>query len=199
MTFPKVKGPRSTRPTNERYFRGMELSRTTSSDSLQSTSSLDTDSDASCQSDAKPAPEESDFFCEWYVALSFRFETQIDHFISGNFCTLKRRAHIRRRHRGRKLRPLPSLPSLSSAELRPLPHPTVKPNRRKISNLPNIPQDIFKSDFPKVSPICTTQDVLGWHPPIRHSYLVNKQIDWDILMAEILTSDSCSIIMDDYD
>ncbi|KAK7470961.1 hypothetical protein VKT23_002376 [Stygiomarasmius scandens] len=182
MTFPKVKGPRNTRPTNEHYFRGMELSRTTSSDSLQSTSSLDTDSDASCQSDAKPAPEESDFFCE-----------------CGGFCTLKRRAHIRRRHRGRKLRPLPSLPSLPSAGLRPLPPPTVKPNRRKIRNLPNIPQDIFKSDFPKVSPICTTQDVLGWHPPIRHSYLVNKQIDWDILMAEILTNDSCSIIMDDYD
>ncbi|THV05436.1 hypothetical protein K435DRAFT_849993 [Dendrothele bispora CBS 962.96] len=183
MAFTKVKGPRSTRPsqstnaTSGHRFSGMELSRTVSSDSTQSTSSSSsTDSDASKMLYTSLV-DDSGFYCD-----------------CEGYCTLKRRAHIRRRRRDREMRPLPSLPP---SHLRPLPHPVVKADRRKMRNLPKPPQIVCELNFPPASPTTSCKSPIeGWHAPIRHSELINAQIDWDLLMAEILSNDSCSIIID---
>ncbi|KAF5370039.1 hypothetical protein D9758_001341 [Tetrapyrgos nigripes] len=187
MALARVKGPRSNRPVttsvcdSTEYHLGLPR---TSVDSIESTSSQSTRSDESCLSLAESyasSSEESDYRCDY-----------------DNCCSLKRRAHIRRQcRRVDELRPLPSLPP-SKSQIRPLPHPGLTQIWRKRRTLPKPPQlrVALDLDFPPVSPMTCTTPVYGWHAPIRYSHLIDAQINWDVLMDEILSNDSGSIMMD---
>ncbi|KAL0949852.1 hypothetical protein HGRIS_009886 [Hohenbuehelia grisea] len=104
-------------------------------------------------------------------------------------CSLQRRPHIRRAGR-RKFRPLPPPPgaaTLQNQDHEPgLPLPPSSPSH-KVRRLPVPPLPM--TPFPPISPTRCTTPAPSFHlSAVRHqSY---NQIDWDILLSEIMSSGS---------